>query len=232
MQKLDLEEFETNITVRPITPADFEQLVQLQEQCFPGMSTWHLEQIESQTTVFPEGQICLELRRRDRRLVQQPDRRLRPLRARGTPGARSSDNGYIRNHDPEGDTLYGIEIMVSPEYRGHALGPPALPDARKELAREIATCGASSSPAASPASAKHADEMSAARSTSRRVMRQRTVRPGAHRASSPTASCSSAASRTTCRATSLARLRDIPRVERTSTILEDADPRRFKPRSR
>ena len=32
-----------------------------------------------------------------------------------------SGGGFIKNHDPEGDTLYGIEIMVHPEFRGMRL---------------------------------------------------------------------------------------------------------------
>ena len=46
-----------------------------------------------------------------------------------------SDGGTIRNHDPNGDTLYGIEIMVDPQYRGMKLAR-RLYDARKEICRE------------------------------------------------------------------------------------------------
>jgi Acetyltransferase (GNAT) family. len=46
-----------------------------------------------------------------------------------------ADNGYITNHVPNGDTLYGIEIMVDPEFRGLKLSR-RLYDARKELCRE------------------------------------------------------------------------------------------------
>ena len=46
-----------------------------------------------------------------------------------------ADGGFIRNHNTEGNTLYGIEIMVDPEYRGMRLAR-RLYDARKKLARE------------------------------------------------------------------------------------------------
>jgi predicted amidohydrolase/GNAT superfamily N-acetyltransferase len=46
-----------------------------------------------------------------------------------------ADAGYIRNHNPEGNTLYGIEIMVHPEYRGMRLAR-RLYEARKRLAKE------------------------------------------------------------------------------------------------
>ena len=27
-----------------------------------------------------------------------------------------ADGGYIRNHEPNGDTLYNLELMIDPEY--------------------------------------------------------------------------------------------------------------------
>ena len=46
-----------------------------------------------------------------------------------------SDNGFIRNHTPMGDSLYGIEIMVDPEFRGMKLSR-RIYDRRKEICRE------------------------------------------------------------------------------------------------
>ena len=46
-----------------------------------------------------------------------------------------ADDGWIRNHDPDGDTLYGIEMQVHPDFRGQKLAR-RLYDARKGLCRE------------------------------------------------------------------------------------------------
>lgn len=46
-----------------------------------------------------------------------------------------TDNGYIRNHDPEGDTLYGMEIMVHPDFRQMKLAR-RLYDMRKKLVKD------------------------------------------------------------------------------------------------
>ena len=46
-----------------------------------------------------------------------------------------SASGTIENHDPEGDTLYGIEIQVDPEFQGMRLAR-RLYNARKQLARD------------------------------------------------------------------------------------------------
>ncbi len=45
-------------------------------------------------------------------------------------------DGTLKNHDPEGDYLYGIDIFVSPDYREKRLGR-RLYDARKELCETL-----------------------------------------------------------------------------------------------
>ncbi len=134
MEPLDLEEYEWNIRVRPLTMDDFDALVAMQAKCFPGMPTWHREHLESQLAIFPEGQLCVEI---DGQLAASSS----SLILKYTPSLEwhnwraVADNGYIRNHMPKGDTLYGIEIMVDPEFRGMKLSR-RLYDARKELCRQ------------------------------------------------------------------------------------------------
>src|SRR5205823_1984941 len=61
MIKLNLKKFEKNLAVRPLRAADWESVVTLQQQCFPGMKdTWTREQFLSQLAMFPEGQIGVE----------------------------------------------------------------------------------------------------------------------------------------------------------------------------
>lgn len=133
MREIDLKHFETKIIVRQIRQEDFEQIVHLQEKCFPGMSPWSPEQFESQLSIFPEGQICLEYKGNvvasSCSLVLDFD-----LYSAWHNWKEIADGGFIRNHTLEGNTLYGIEIMVDPEYRGLKLAR-RLYDARKELAR-------------------------------------------------------------------------------------------------
>lgn len=140
MEPIDLEKFAWNVRVRQVTMDDFDTLVAMQLKCFPGMKPWTREQIESQLSVFPEGQLCVEC---DGQLVASssslilaydPEQKWHDWRV-------VADAGFIRTHDPKGDTLYGIEIMVDPEYRGMKLSR-RLYDARKELCRErnLARC--------------------------------------------------------------------------------------------
>ena len=123
------------IRLRLLAPTDFVTVVDLQEQCFPGMKPWLPDMFASQLATFPEGQIGIEI-----------DGQLRATASSlvvdfaeydGWDDWRSmSDNGYIRNHDPDGDTLYGIEIMVHPSFRGIKLAR-RLYEARQALCREL-----------------------------------------------------------------------------------------------
>lgn len=161
---LDLDEYEWNIGVRLITIEDFDALTEMQLRCFPGMEVWSREQIESQLAIFPEGQIGIEC---DGKLVASSSSLILEYdpRMEWHNWTKVSNNGYIRNHNANGDTLYGIEIMVDPEMQGMKLAR-RLYDARKELCRRrniarIITAGRI------PGYGKHADEMTAREYTDR-----------------------------------------------------------------
>ncbi|MCA9226789.1 MAG: GNAT family N-acetyltransferase, partial [Planctomycetales bacterium] len=117
MAELDLAEFEWKLVIRNLTIDDFDALVDLQLKCFPGMQTWRREQLESQLKVFPEGQFVVQY---DDQVVASASSLVVDFNqySEWHNWGVMSDNGFIRNHDPSGDTLYGIEIMVDPEFRG------------------------------------------------------------------------------------------------------------------
>ena len=48
------------LRLRQMRIEDFDALVELQLVSFPGMKPWRREQIASQITIFPEGQLVLE----------------------------------------------------------------------------------------------------------------------------------------------------------------------------
>ncbi len=135
MDKIDLTALETEIVLRNVRDEDLDELVRLSEICFPEMDPWKRNQLESHLVYFPEGQFCIEYN--------------------GTIiGASSSliidydeyednhnfdeisDEGYISNHDPEGLYLYGIAIMVHPEYRRLKIGS-RLYEKRKQLVEDL-----------------------------------------------------------------------------------------------
>lgn len=132
--KLDLKRFEKKVKVRPITMDDYDDVVQLQLRCFPGMKPWSREQLTSQLSIFPEGQLCVEY---EGRIVASSSSLILDfdLYSEWHGWREIADSGFIRNHNPVGNSLYGIEIMVDPEFRGMKLAR-RLYEARKELCRQ------------------------------------------------------------------------------------------------
>lgn len=155
--ELPLEAFETKILLRPTTLDDYEQIVEMAKICFPGMQPWGKDQIQSQLDVFPDGQVCIEYQgavvASCSSLIVDFD-----LHDEWHDWREIADGGYIRNHDPEGDTLYGIEIMVHPKYRGMRLAR-RLYEARKEIARRY-NLARSIIGGRIPGYGKYADELS------------------------------------------------------------------------
>ncbi len=135
MSNIDPNALNQRIVVRNIRMDDYDQLVELQLKCFPGMKPWSMEQIQSQLGVFPRGQICIEY---EGKIVASSSSLILDFALYGEvhDWRTISDNGFIRNHNPEGNTLYGIEIMVDPEFRGMRLAR-RLYEARKRLAQEM-----------------------------------------------------------------------------------------------
>jgi len=134
MDQLDLKAFEKNVVVRCLTRDDFEAVTKLQLKCFPGMKPWSVAQFESQLAIFPEGQICVEY---EGEIVASSSSLILDFSMyhEWHNWREVADEGFIRNHDPNGNTLYGIEIMVDPGRRGMRLAR-RLYEARKTLARE------------------------------------------------------------------------------------------------
>jgi predicted amidohydrolase/ribosomal protein S18 acetylase RimI-like enzyme len=126
---------EGTLRVRPLTMDDYEAVTALQQHGFPGMNPWTREQFASHLRHFPEGQLGVEY---EGRLVASSSSLIIEFDeydGRHTWAAISS-HGTISNHDPEGDTLYGIEVVVHPEFRDMRLGG-RLYQARQELARRL-----------------------------------------------------------------------------------------------
>ncbi len=114
------------------------------------MNPWSREQIAKSVGIFPEGQFGIEIEGRlaasSSSLIIEYD-----PKAAWHNWKEVSDDGYIRNHDPAGDTLYGIEMMVHPDFRGMKLSR-RLYDSARSCAGGTTSRGRSSA-AAFPATA-------------------------------------------------------------------------------
>ncbi|SCY42778.1 bifunctional GNAT family N-acetyltransferase/carbon-nitrogen hydrolase family protein [Alkaliphilus peptidifermentans] len=135
MSDLDLSKFEKKIVVRNIEKADFEDIINMQKLCFPNMKPWEIEQLQSHVDIFPEGQFCVEY---DGKIIGSSSSLIVNFDEYDDQHTwdEITDKGYITNHDHEGYNLYGIEVMVHPEYRDMKIGR-RLYEARKELAQKL-----------------------------------------------------------------------------------------------
>lgn len=125
-----LSEFTRSLIVRQLVPEDYDQLVALQTVCFPDMPTWDRPAFENMLKVFPEGQLCAEL---DGKIIGSSSSLIvdYDLYSEWHDWMSISSEGNLTKHNPKGDMLYGIEMMVHPQYRGMRIAR-RLYDARKE----------------------------------------------------------------------------------------------------
>ena len=111
--------------IRNYNKDDFMELISIQKESFPPPFPsdlwWNENQLSNHTSLFPEGALCVEI---DGILagsvtglivnfdLEHPDHSWEEI----------TDNGYIKNHDREGDTLYIVDICVRPSFRKLDLG--------------------------------------------------------------------------------------------------------------
>ncbi|SEM84506.1 GNAT family N-acetyltransferase [Paenibacillus sp. OV219] len=113
------------IVIRNYTAADIEGMIEIQRVSFPppfpSELWWNEEQLKQHTALFPEGAICAEmggkligsmtaLRVSDEQL--QADHSWQSI----------TSGGYITNHNPQGSTLYVVDLCVIPELRKAGIG--------------------------------------------------------------------------------------------------------------
>ncbi len=132
-EKLDLSQFEKKMIIRPMEHKDIKDILKMQAVCFPGMEPWKVDHLESHLEVFPEGQLVAEF---DGEIIGSCSSLIINFDEYDDRHTWDdvTDNGYITNHNPDGYNLYGIEVMVHPDYRRMKVGH-RLYEARKELAR-------------------------------------------------------------------------------------------------
>lgn len=126
------------ITIRPMVPADREQIVEMGRLVYPRDTAYTVEHFNSMLRVFPQGQLvavddatqhvvgyALSL------IVNWDD-----YQVHGNWDS-FTDAGYFTNHDPgNGRTLYGADIVVHPDTRGQGVGR-LIYKARFDLCREL-----------------------------------------------------------------------------------------------
>ena len=127
---------ELHLQTRNLELRDYPQLRELMDMVYDDIGgAWPRDTIKHMIEKFPDGQICIE---DNGKLVAVA------LTARVDYQRFSNPHTYddlvMKNdrilYNPEGDTLYGLDVFIHPDYRGYRLGR-RLYDARKELCRSL-----------------------------------------------------------------------------------------------
>lgn len=111
--------------IRNYTEADFRQLIRVQQESFPppfpSELWWNEEQLSNHVRLFPEGALCVEIDGEIAGSITGLQVDFDPAHAEHT-WEQITDRGYIRNHRPDGNTLYIVDICVRPACRKLGLG--------------------------------------------------------------------------------------------------------------
>ncbi|WP_147802684.1 GNAT family N-acetyltransferase [Alkalicoccus halolimnae] len=127
-----------SVYVRPYTMDDYEDLLLIQKEAFPPPFPeelwWSKAHIKAHTETFPEGaMIAFD--------GESPAGSATSLITTLEKGRHTwdeiADEGYIKqSHNPDGDTLYGIDVCVRPSFRGRGIAA-ALYEERKRLVQSL-----------------------------------------------------------------------------------------------
>lgn len=123
--------------VRNTEATDFAAIIALGLEVYPSSKPWSEEQLASHLALFPQGQLVAtdldsgEIVGMAASLIVLWD----DYDIQGS-WRDFTDGGMFTNHDPEGKTLYGAEVMVKPSLQGMGIGS-LLYDARRELVERL-----------------------------------------------------------------------------------------------
>jgi predicted amidohydrolase/GNAT superfamily N-acetyltransferase len=128
---------DVRVSLRKLQLEDYIHLKDGMQKAYSdiGGLHWKEEQINKLLSIFPEGQLCIEV---NGTVVACALSLIVDYNEFGDNHTYSQITGdYTFNtHNPNGDILYGIEVFVHPDYRGMRLAR-RLYDARKELCENL-----------------------------------------------------------------------------------------------
>ncbi|MEO2059017.1 MAG: bifunctional GNAT family N-acetyltransferase/carbon-nitrogen hydrolase family protein [Mesonia sp.] len=126
-----------NVELKYLTLEDFEELKEATEAAYHSMpnSYWKLDEIGKLISLFPEGQIVIKVNGDIAGCALSVIVDFDEIDDNHTYDDIAGDTSF-KIHDENGDTLYGIDVFIKPDYRGLRLGR-RLYDYRKELCENL-----------------------------------------------------------------------------------------------
>jgi len=128
---------ELKIELRNLKLEDYLELKAAMEDSYHDVDEdpWTKDDIQTLLDIFPQGQICITA---NEVVVGCALALVVDYKKFGDNHSYTQiiGDGTFSTHNPEGDTLYGIELFVHPDYRGMRLAR-RLYDARKEICENL-----------------------------------------------------------------------------------------------
>lgn len=124
-----------HVAIRTMTKDDIPKVVDLQKIAFPAMAAegvyWKPDQLNAHLEVFPEGQFVAEY---NGKIVGSCSSLIIKLKSEYQEHTWKDACGdsFFKNHDPNGDSLYGADVSSHPDHRRLGIATK-LYDARKAL---------------------------------------------------------------------------------------------------
>ncbi|MDX1629734.1 MAG: GNAT family N-acetyltransferase, partial [Fulvivirga sp.] len=125
------------LETRNLVMDDYDRIFEIMDGAYTMMNDqpWTKKQIKKLLDIFPEGQLCVEDHGKvvafALSLIVDYDKY-----GDSHTYQKITGNETFSTHDPEGDVMYAIEVVVDKNYRGKRLGR-RLYDARKELCERL-----------------------------------------------------------------------------------------------
>ena len=110
------------LVLRSLRRGDFKAVKDIMDRVYSNMEgAWAQDEYNALIRKFPEGQICIE---DNGQVVAAALAIIVDYSKFGDKHtyAKITGNGTFNTHDPDGDTLYGVDVFVDPEYRSLSLG--------------------------------------------------------------------------------------------------------------
>ncbi|MDR6300541.1 carbon-nitrogen hydrolase family protein [Mesonia maritima] len=126
-----------NIELKYLTIEDFEELKEATVSAYGGFpnSYWKLDEIGKLIALFPEGQIVIKVNGDIAGCALSMIVNFDEIDDNHTYQDIVGDDNF-KVHNENGDTLYGIDVFIKPDYRGLRLGR-RLYDYRKEVCENL-----------------------------------------------------------------------------------------------
>jgi GNAT superfamily N-acetyltransferase len=127
------------VAIRNTCKKDISQIVAVQIESFSDVATEIVSEpsfLEDHINLFPEGQFCAELNGRVIGSASSLIVSLNPEYSDRSWYDIVGNRGIFRSHDPKGNSLYGDDICIHPNFRRQGIAT-MLFSARKELAIKL-----------------------------------------------------------------------------------------------